>query len=149
MISLTKIGEAALKKLLSSAEFRGSNPETQVRINFPNTYPDLFAKVGNHNFIQHFGSLQSNHGRVYWIWGIALGLRELDINENETLIDGIDKVMMYYSIPQPSHVIELDWSEDDFLDSSKTYTVYRLSQVQDRLLAKKREELLLDAISQV
>ncbi len=147
MNTLTKIGEAALKKLLSSAEFRGLDPETQVQIDFPNIYPDLSAKVGNHNFKEHFGSFQVCRGRAYWIWGIALGLRDLDINEGETLLDGIDKVMMYYSVPQPSHVIVFDWSEDDFLDSSKTYTVYRLSQVQDRLLAEKRQELLVSAMA--
>ena len=128
----------ALSRLLSSREFRGSGRDATVRVEFPDSYfdltkPDIALTKDNTMGVQY------RAGGAYSVWGIELGFRPLELEEDQTAFDGLSKLLRGTQLPLPSHIIIYTWSNSDYHNET-TYTVHRLTQKQEELLDYLKKE---------
>lgn len=146
MNTIAKIGKAALVRLFSSTDFRVAGTDTNISFEFPSEDFDLHALQRNGYINEHvLGSIQYIGGVSFHVWGIRLGLVTFEVRDGETVAESLERTMEERAFYCPSHLIVSRWSSDDLNGNEARYTIYRLSQEQEKNL----KELLTPEVSMV
>lgn len=131
MNTVNKIGRAALSRIF------GSNKFNAVEIRFPSEEFDLKQIICFKALNHHYGETQFITGDCVYLWGIELGLQRLERLNGNTYLEAIaeflakDKNRVVY----PSHIITCSWvGGDEFSNKDETFTIFRFSQEQDRMI---------------
>jgi len=135
MNSITKIGQAALLKLLRPRTTRGNGSSVFHRvITFPKDYFSLEGPLfvePSRNPRDRGGEPTYHTWRKFAVWGIALGYVEVPFENGESLIEAIDRtpdIQKRQAIP--SHVLVI-YHENTNGDITEKIFVHRLDSAQE------------------
>jgi hypothetical protein len=131
MNTINKIGIAALTRLFSSQKFgKGSVWVSEDEI-------DLSKGHSDQSVNSHHGNIQTCGGVNYAVWSIELGFHWLDMKEGLSVGQALTQLLLKLEKNDvyPSHIIMKSWWSGDMIEGvENTYTIYRVTQEQQRLI---------------
>ncbi len=135
LTTITKIGEAALTRLFKPHTTINAMEQSSCAVLFPREEYDMEAPLEFGSSSYHWGELHFNSGSGYMVWSIELGLKALVVLDGDTALDAIGRLECL-AHTNPSHFIVREFSSDDVSGDHETYTVYRLSQKQEKSIQR-------------
>lgn len=128
MNSIAKIGRSTLTRLFCSEVLPSAEPT------FPVQPIDLDVQ-NDIGYMSEYNEERVGSGKGYILYSYVFGLVHVEFErDGETLFDGVVRCIREKGLSMPHFIIVATWPHKDDIGTSHTYTAYRITRLQERLI---------------